>query len=56
MKKRVKQAIIAVLIFAGIIVAYILSTIYIDDNIPVPRYDRYDQTNRLEKIRRGLEK
>ena len=56
MQKGVKQAIIAVLIFAGIIAAYILSAIFMEDNIPAPRYEKYDQSNRLDRIREGLQK
>ena len=57
MKKNSRiQAIIAVLFFMLIILAYIYSEIYIEDNIPKPKYESYDQTNRLEKIRKGLEK
>ena len=57
MKKTTRMpTIIAVLVFTLLILAYIYSEIYVEDNVPKPKYESYDQSNRLEKIRRGLEK
>ena len=55
-KSTLKQTITAVLLFILLILAYILSEKYMADNMPRPRYDSYDQSNRLDKIRKGLER
>lgn len=55
-KNSFKQAIIVVLIFLLIVAGYIFSQRKKDDMIRKPHYEQYDQSNRLEKIRKGMKK
>ncbi len=50
----IRHGVIAVLIFLCLILGYILTVRMTDDDFREPHYDRYDQSNRLEKIRKGL--
>lgn len=51
-----KHAVIVVLIFLVIILGYFLSSILMEGEISEPQYEKYEQGNRLDRIRQGMKK
>jgi len=52
--KTFKQAVLAVLIFILLISGYMFAVWKTDNSFRAPKYDRYDQSKRVDKIRKGL--
>ena len=56
MKNDKQQVTIIITIVLAIILLYLLSEKFLKLSPVTPHYEQHDQTNRLSKIRQGLEK
>ncbi|MBU0483079.1 MAG: hypothetical protein KKB30_01025 [Proteobacteria bacterium] len=48
------QVVMVIALFALIVAGIVLSKFFLKSNIPEPHYERYEQGNRLERIKEGF--